>query len=85
MWSLQRKTKSRNTVLNRIDKAYENVNKTNEENIIATIDVIEKTFEKLCGLNSEIEELAEMQKITKKYKMVQGPRVEFKSGGAKNS
>ena len=59
MWSLQRKTKSRNTVLNRIDKAHENVNKTNEEKIIATIEVIEKTFEKLCGLNSEIEELAE--------------------------
>ena len=45
--------------MNTIEKAYGNVNKTNEEDIIATIEVIEKKFEKLCSLNSEIEELAE--------------------------
>ena len=44
--------------MNTIEKAYENVNKTNEEDI-ATIELIEKKFEKLCGLNSEIQELAE--------------------------
>ena len=42
--SLQRKTKSRNTAVNTIEKAYENVNKTNEEDI-ATIEVIEKKCE----------------------------------------
>ena len=31
MTSLQRKLKSRNTAVNTIEKAYENVNKTNEE------------------------------------------------------
>ena len=41
-----------------MEKAYENVNKTNEEDI-ATLEVIEKKFEKLCSLNSEIKELAE--------------------------
>ena len=59
MASLQRKIKSRNTTVNTIEKAYENVNKTNEEDIIATLEVIEKKFEKLCSLNSEIKELAE--------------------------
>ena len=59
MSSLQRKIKSRNTTVNTIEKAYGNVNKTNGEDIIATIQVIEKKFEKLCLLNSEIEELAE--------------------------
>ena len=63
--SLQRKTKSRNTAVNTIEKAYENVNKTNEEDI-ATIEVIEKKFEKLCSLNSEIEELAEDAENNKK-------------------
>ena len=70
MPSLQRKIKSRNTTVNTIEKAYENVNKTNEEDIIATLEVIEKKFEKLCSLNSEIKELAEDAKITKKYMMV---------------
>ena len=55
--SLEKKIKSRNTAVNTIEKAYENVNKTNEENI-ATIEVIGKKFEKICGLNSEIQELA---------------------------
>ena len=36
---LQRKTKSRNTAVNMIEKAYKNVNK---EDFIATIEVIEK-------------------------------------------
>ena len=40
-------------------KGYENVNKINEEDIIATIEAIKKIFEKLCSLNSETEELAE--------------------------
>ena len=57
MSSLQRKIKSRNTTVNTIEKAYGNVNKTNEEDIIATIE--EKKFQKICSLNSEIEELAE--------------------------
>ena len=35
-----------------------NVNETNREVIIATIEVVGKTFVKLCSLNSEIEELA---------------------------
>ena len=56
---LKRRIKFRNTTVNTIEKAYGNVNKTNEEDIIATIEVIEKKFEKLCSLNSEIEELAE--------------------------
>ena len=47
MSSLQKKIKSRNTAVNTIEKAYKNVNKTNEEDIIATIEVIEKKFEKL--------------------------------------
>ena len=47
---LQRKIKSRNAAVNTIEKAYENVNKTNEEDIIAIIEVIEKNFERLCGL-----------------------------------
>ena len=59
MSSLQRKFRSRNTAVNTIEKAYEKVNKTNEEDIITTTEVIEKKFEKLCSLNSEIEELAE--------------------------
>ena len=59
MLLLQKKIKSRNTAVNTIEKAYENVNKTNKEYIIATIEVIEKKFEKLFSLNSEIEELAE--------------------------
>ena len=59
MSSLQRKIRSRNTAVNTIEKACENVNKTNKVDIIATIEVIEKKFEKLCSLNSEIEELAE--------------------------
>ena len=59
MSSFQRKIKCRNTAMNTTKKAYGNVNKTNEEDIIATIEVIEKKFEKLCSLNSEIEELAE--------------------------
>ena len=57
MSSLQRKIKSRNTTVNTIEKAYGNVNKTNEEDIIATIE--QKKFQKICSLNSEIEELAE--------------------------
>ena len=59
MSSLQRKIKSRDTAVNAIEEAYENVNKSNEEDIIATIEVIEKKFEKLRSLNGEIEELAE--------------------------
>ena len=51
--------------MNTIEKAYENVNKTNEEDI-ATIEVIEKKFEKLRSLNSEIEELAEDAENNKK-------------------
>ena len=51
--------------MNTIEKTYENVNKTNEEDI-ATIEVIEKKFEKLCSLNSEIEELAEDAENNKK-------------------
>ena len=54
---LKRRIKSRNTTVNTIEKAYGNVNKTNEEDIIATIE--EKKFQKICSLNSEIEELAE--------------------------
>ena len=59
MSSLQRKIKSTNTAVNTIEKAYENVNKTNEEDIIATREVIEKKSEKLSSLNSETEEFAE--------------------------
>ena len=59
MSSLQMKIKSRNTAVNTIQKAYENVNKTNEEHIIAATEAIEKKFDKLSSLNSEIEELAE--------------------------
>ena len=59
MSSLQKKIKSRNTAVRAIEKAYENVNKFNEEDIIATIEVIENKFGKLCNLNSEIEELSE--------------------------
>ena len=55
MSSLLRK----NTTVNTIEKTYENVNKANEENVNATIEVIEKKFEDFCGLNSEIEEFAE--------------------------
>ena len=44
MSSLQRKIKSRNTAVNTAEKAYENVNKTNEEDIIATTEAIEKKF-----------------------------------------
>ena len=36
MSSLQRKTKSRNADVNTIEKVYENVNKVNKEDIIAT-------------------------------------------------
>ena len=50
---LQREIKSRNTAVNTIQKAYENVSKTNEEHIIAATEVIEKKFDKLCSLNSE--------------------------------
>ena len=53
MLSIQRKIKPRITAVNTIEKAYKNVNKTNEEDIIATIEVIEK----LCCLKKEIEEL----------------------------
>ena len=59
MSSLQRKIKSRDTAVNAIEEAYENVNESKEEDIIATIEVIEKKFEKLRSLNGEIEELAE--------------------------
>ena len=59
MSSLHRKTKSRSKTVNTIEKAYENIDKTNEEDIIATIEVVQKKFEKLCSFNSEIEELAE--------------------------
>ena len=59
MLSLQRKIKSRNTAVKTREKACGNVNKTNEEDIIATIEVFEKKFEKLCSLNSEREELGE--------------------------
>ena len=41
MLSLQRKIKSRITVMNTTEKAYEDVNKTDEEDFIATIEVIE--------------------------------------------
>ena len=41
---LQRKIKSRNTAVKTIEKAYENVNKTNNEVIIATIEVIKKSL-----------------------------------------
>ena len=46
-------------LLLKLENVNENVNKTNEKDIIATIEVIEKKFEKLCSLNSKIEELAE--------------------------
>ena len=46
MSSLQRKIKSKNTTVNTKEKAYENVNKTNEEDIIVTIEIIEKKFKK---------------------------------------
>ena len=59
MSSLQRKIKSTNTAVNTIEKAYGNVNKTNEEDIIATREVIEKKSEKLSSLNSETEEFTE--------------------------
>ena len=59
MSSIQRKIKSTNTAVNTIEKAYGNVNKTNEEDIIATREVIEKKSEKLSSLNSETEEFAE--------------------------
>ena len=52
--------------MNTTEKAYENVNKTNEKDIIATIEVIEKKFEKLCSLNNEIEEVAEDAENDKK-------------------
>ena len=45
--------------MNTIEKAYGNVNKTNKEDIIAIIEVIEKKVEKYCSLNSELEGLAE--------------------------
>ena len=60
MSSLQRKIKSRNTAVKTREKTYENLNKTNEEDIIATIEVTEKTFEKLCSLNSEKKNLLKM-------------------------
>ena len=44
MLLLQKKIKSRNTAVNTIEKAYENVNKSNKEYIIATIEVIQKNF-----------------------------------------
>ena len=59
MSSLQRKIQSTNTAVNTMEKAYGNVNKTNEEDIIATREVIEKKSEKLNSLNSETEEFAE--------------------------
>ena len=62
---LERKIKSTHTAVNTIEKAYENVSKTNEEEIIATIKFIEKKSEKLCSLNNEIEELAEDGKNNK--------------------
>ena len=49
----------KNKTVNTIEKAYENINKTNEEDIIATIEVVQEKFEKLCSFNSETEELAE--------------------------
>ena len=49
----------KNKTVNTIEKAYENINKTNEEDIIATIEVVQEKFEKLCSFNSKIEELAE--------------------------
>ena len=49
----------KNKTVNTIEKAYENIIKTNEEDIIATIEVVQEKFEKLCSFNSEIEELAE--------------------------
>ena len=59
MSSLQRKIKFTNTAVNTIEKAYGNVNKTNEEDVIATREVNEKKSEKLSSLNSETEEFAE--------------------------
>ena len=59
MSSLQKKIKSRDTAVNTIEKAFEKVDKTIQEDIIATIDVIEKKFKKISTTNSEIEELAE--------------------------
>ena len=59
MLSLQRKIKSRNAAVKAIEKTFGNINKTHKEDIIATIEVIEKKFEKLCSLNSEMEGLAE--------------------------
>ena len=53
MTSLQRKLKSRNTAVNTIEKAYENVNK------IRRYYCYYIEIEKLRCLNSEIEELAE--------------------------
>ena len=50
MSSLQRKSKSRNTDVSTIEKLYENVNKVNKEDIIATTEVIEKKLKKLCRL-----------------------------------
>ena len=42
MLSLQRKIKARNAAVKTIEKTYEHVNKANKEDIIATIEVIEK-------------------------------------------
>ena len=44
MSSLQGEIKSRNTAVNTIEKAYENINKTKEQDI-ANMKVIEKKFE----------------------------------------
>ena len=91
--------KLENTAVNTIEKAYENLNKTNEEDIIATIEIVEKKFEKLCSLNDETEELAEdaenhekiydgclqsEAKITKKMKTVIS-LVDTEKGLIKNS
>ena len=74
-------------------------NKTNEEDIIATIEIVEEKFEKLCSLNDETEELAEdaenhekiydgclqsEAKITKKIKTVIS-LVDTEKGLIKNS
>ena len=59
MPSLQRKIKSGNTAVNKIENTYKNVNKTDCENITATTEVTKIFFEKLCSSNNEIEELAE--------------------------
>ena len=59
MSTLQKKIKSRDNAVKVIEKAFKNVNKQEEEDVIATLEVIENKFKKICTLNNEIEELAD--------------------------